>query len=235
MRAAALLALGLALPAAAAEPATMLAAAEPPTVFDLVLGTPAAALPAGFADFACGTRGGPPGRPVAGFADFAVCPADDRGLREVYFRYDDEREYVARALEQPRALERYGGTEVYGVPVIVSALFDAAGTLAGLRLESDPRGVGAGARNDHWALAAMLMHHYGDAGWTCHDLPPGPEETPVASYPVKAECLKSAEGAEYRVTREYLHRRGEGFTDDFGKVQATHFVSRTAFEVVAAP
>jgi hypothetical protein len=231
MRLAGVLALTLALPAAAQQ--------QPPegraTLFDLALGTAAADLPAGFADFACGTRGGPPGRPITGFADFGVCAVDDRGLREVYFRYDDEPEYIARALEQDRAIELLGGTEVYGTPVIVSAYFDEAGVLQGLRLESDPRGADVGDRNDHWALAAMLMHHYGDDGWSCIDLPRSPDESPVASYFVKTECRKAAEAAALQVTREYLHRRGETFTDAGGKVQTTYFVSRTAFEILAAP
>ena len=192
-------------------------------------------MPAGFVDFACGTRGGPPGRPLASFAEFAACPVDERGLREVYFRYDDEQEYVARALEQARAIEFYAGTEVYGIPVTVSALFDAAGTLQGLRIATDPRGVDPGDRNDHWRLAGMLMHHFGDDGWTCTDLARSPDENPVATYFVKTECRKSTGDAELVVLGEYLHRRGETFTDEFGKAQTTHFVSRSTFEMLAVP
>lgn len=211
------------------------AAADRPTVFDLRLGAPVDALPDAYVEYACGTHGGPPGRPLGSFAEFAICTEDDHGLREVYFRYDDELEYVARALEQPRAIEAYAGTTAYGIPVTVSALIDAEGTLQGLRIATDPRGVEAGDRNDHWALAAMLMHHYGDAGWTCTDLPRSPDETPVSTYFVKTECRKATEDAAFVVLREYLHRRGETFVDEFGKAQTTHFVSQSRFEMLATP
>jgi hypothetical protein len=215
--------------------AALSSAAERPTVFDLPLGTPAAALPAGFADFACGTGGGPPGRPLESFAEFGRCPESEHGLREVYFRYDDELEYVARALEQPRAVEALAGTRVYGIPVTASALFDAEGMLQGLRLATDPRGIEPGERNDHWALAAMLMHRFGDAGWICADLPKSPDESPVSTFLVKSECRKTTKDASFVVLREYLHRRGEAFTDEFGKAQTTHFVSQSRFEMLATP
>ena len=73
-------------------------ASERSTVWDLTLGTSAADLPHDFVDFACGSNGGPPGLALAGFADYASCPAEPNGLHEVYFRYNDEQEYVARAL-----------------------------------------------------------------------------------------------------------------------------------------
>ena len=81
----------------------------------------------------------------------------------------------------------------------------------------------------------MLMHHFGDAGWICTELARAPDENPVASYFVKTECRKSTEDAELVVLSEYLHRRGETFTDEFGKAQTTHFVSRSTFEMLAVP
>jgi hypothetical protein len=52
---------------------------------------------------------------------------------------------------------------------------------------------------------------------------------------VKTECRKTTEEATFVVLREYLHRRGEIFVDEFGKAQPTHFVSQTSFEMLAAP
>ena len=68
-------------------------------IWDIKLGTPVDALPLdNFVDPACGTNGGPPSRVLKGFNEFAQCTVErTTGLREVWFRYDDEMEYVARA------------------------------------------------------------------------------------------------------------------------------------------
>ena len=66
-------------------------------VWDLKFGTPVAQLPDEFVDLACGTNGGPPSVPLAAWSDFRRCRAEPSGLREVYFRYDDELEYWAKA------------------------------------------------------------------------------------------------------------------------------------------
>lgn len=208
-------------------------AAERPTVWDVPLGASPADLPESFSEFACGTAGGPPGRPLAGFAGYGECPADPSGLHEVYFRYDDEAEYVARALEQETAVAVHTGTRVYGTPVIVSALFDSAGIVRGIRMASDSRGVEPGDRNDHWMLAAHLMHRFGSEGWRCKSLEPEPGETPAATYWLKDRCEKTDEEAALTVVREYYQRRGESFTDAMGKVQPTHFVSLATFERIA--
>src|SRR5262245_22456890 len=68
-----------------------------PDVWSIKLGMAVPDLPDTFAEFACGTRGGPPSLPLTGFAEFAKCPREPDGLAEVYFRYDDELEYWARA------------------------------------------------------------------------------------------------------------------------------------------
>ena len=108
-------------------------------VWDLTLGSPAEALPDAFTDYACGTNGGPPSTPLKNFRDFRRCRPEPSGLREVYFRYDDELEYWAKANDLPMEVEKYSGTKAYGFPVVVSALFSDSSVLAGLRIVSDPR------------------------------------------------------------------------------------------------
>ena len=66
-------------------------------VWDLQLGSMVAALPDAFTDYACGTNGGPPSMVLTGWQDYRRCRPDAEGLREVYFRYDDELEYWAKA------------------------------------------------------------------------------------------------------------------------------------------
>jgi len=79
------------------------------TVWDLKIGQPVAAQPAPdeFRGFACGSNGGPPRRRLAGWSDYMGCRPEASGLREVYFEYDDEYEYVARARDLPREIARW--------------------------------------------------------------------------------------------------------------------------------
>src|SRR5258708_790180 len=92
------------------------------TVWELKLGQPIAAQPSRdeFRGFACGSNGGPPRQRLTGWSDFARCPAEPGGLREVYFEYDDEYEYIARARDLEREVTRWAGTTELGFPVIVS-------------------------------------------------------------------------------------------------------------------
>jgi len=205
-------------------------AAAADTIWDLRLGEPAATQPAGFVDFACGGNGGPPTRSLAGFADFATCKPEADGLYEVYFRYDDEAD-VLREAWQRWPLARQGGTRVYGFRAMVSALFSASGTLDGLRIVSDPRGVPGGERNDQWRLAAVLKQDHPDATWACEDAPLGPRETAAASFFVKRTCAGTSEGRKFAMSQNYLHKAGQGFVDAFGKVQDTYFVSESRFEI----
>jgi hypothetical protein len=53
-------------------------------------------------------------------------------LREIYFRYDDELEYWAKANNLLEQMEQYAGTKTYGFPFTVSALIDDDGVLRGV-------------------------------------------------------------------------------------------------------
>ena len=100
-----------------------LARAQQPTrveVWDLKLGTKVEALSDDFADYACGTNGGAPSTPLTGFSEFRRCRPDADGLREVYFRYDDELEYWAKANDFATEIQRFSGTKVYDFPVVLS-------------------------------------------------------------------------------------------------------------------
>lgn len=217
--------------ALAVAPVQAAPAATTPTIWDLQLGQPAAELPAGFVDFACGGNGGPPTTPLSGFAEFGKCPAERSGLHEVYFRYDDAAD-ARREAWQLWPLARVEGTRVFGFRAMLSALFDEAGMLSGLRIHSDPRGVAAGERNDHWRLAAVLQAHYHEASWSCEDAPLRARETMAASFFIKRKCTGLAEGRRFSTAQDYFHKAGQGFVDVFGKVQNTYFVSDSRFEIL---
>ena len=111
------------------------------TVWDLKLGQPVAAQPGAqeFRAFACGSNGGAPRQQLTGWSDFARCRAEPDGLHEVYFEYDDEFEYIARARDLDREISRWAGTTEVSFPVVVSALFDRNGILQAIRLVTDAR------------------------------------------------------------------------------------------------
>ena len=185
------------------------------TMFDLEFGLHATELPREFADYACGTRGGPPSLPLGGFDEFARCNAEeDSGLHEVHFRYDDEVEFAAKAhrLEVQSAL--YGGTTSYALPVIVSALFDADGFLAGLRMVSDDR-TDEETRELGISLRSFLMGRYGQDGWDCVDLAREDGEEDFTGRFLKRRCEKLVDdGSVHIVLEGHLYRKAGQFAID---------------------
>ena len=71
-----------------------------------------------FRAFACGSNGGAPRAPLTGWSDFARCRAEPNGLHEVYFEYDDELEFIARAKDIDREITRWAGTTEVAFPVV---------------------------------------------------------------------------------------------------------------------
>ena len=113
---------------------------SPPKIWDVQVGTSLSDLPdEEFVDPACGTNGGPPGLRLGGFEEFAKCRPESSGLREIWFRYDDEAEYVARAARDPDAVARSNAMLLIGQPVTLSLLADSTGRVQGYRIFTDPR------------------------------------------------------------------------------------------------
>ena len=108
-------------------------------IWDVKLGQPVADVPdSAAAVIACGTNGGPISIELKSFADWAECTPETSGLREVTFTYDDEKDFIALALElEYRALA--GGTSVYAHPVVLSILVDDKGLAQGIRVVTDDR------------------------------------------------------------------------------------------------
>src|SRR5437762_7026348 len=110
-----------------------------PRIWDLQLGTPVSELPEDeFVDPACGTNGGPAGLRIGSFEQFERCRPESSGLREIWFRYDDEVEYIARAARDADAIARSNAMTVLGQPVLLSLLIDQAGLVRGYRIFTDP-------------------------------------------------------------------------------------------------
>ena len=126
----------------------------------------------GFGELACGSNGGPPRQRLDDWKGFATCRAEASGLHEVYARFDDEDEFIGRAIDDPLYAGERTGTRVAGHPIILSVLFDDDGVLRGLRFISDPRASPIERRMAH-LLRLAIINHYDPAGWTCTDLGPG--------------------------------------------------------------
>src|SRR5690606_18569766 len=118
------------------------------------------------------THGGPPSIKLAGFTDFMKCKPEANGLREVYFRYDDEYEYWARANELELETQLFSGTRLFDYPVIMSLLFDEDGAVRGVRVITDPRvGDAERGRREFWTMANFVKIRFGPDNWNCRDLP----------------------------------------------------------------
>src|SRR5882757_6550829 len=182
-------------------------------VWDLQLGTQIETLPDEFIDYACGTNGGAPSVPLTGWRDAGRCRPEPSGLREVYFRYDDELEFWAKANNLLTQMAQYSGTRTYGFPVTVSALIDDGGTLRGIRLVSDPRGD-LQNRDEAYLLRNFLTARFGRDSWACETLPPEEGETPVDGIFVKESCRKAIDaGTTASLATRHLRKAGQSRFD----------------------
>jgi hypothetical protein len=219
-------------------PGAQIRAQDRPTrlnVWDIHIGATAAAIPDGFINYACGTDGGPPSIPLANFTEFKKCRPDANGLHEVYFEYDDELEYWARALDLKEEIRMYAGTTAYEFPVVASVLFDDAGLVKGERLVTDPRQQLSRDRNEFWILADFIRHRFGDDGWECKDLVPDEGETPAGSNFVKNHCEKTLGGLHFVLEQRYFQKKGQQFLDPYTrKPRAEDYESGTRFEAYDA-
>ena len=202
-------------------------------VWDVKIGMTSGQVPEhDFIDISCGTNGGPPSIPIGSFKNFAKCPPEGTGLHEVYFAYDDELEYWARANEYVTWIAIYTGTKVMDQPVILSALFDADGIIKGIRIISDARA------DPQQRRAAIVMRRrftgrFGEEDWTCEDLPPQEGEKPFRRQFVKELCTKiSKNQLRVRLESHYYQKSGQTtFDPHTGEPQLGYFESTVRLEL----
>jgi hypothetical protein len=187
----------------------------------------------GFGEFACGSNGGPPREPLRGWSDFNKCRAEETGLHEVYVRFDDQQEYIAKALDDASLSKRAAGTRIAGFPVILSVLFDESGTVQGIRIVTDPRAPLQDRRVGQ-LLRLRIMTHYGEEGWVCTDLPADPGETPVGRIFVKTRCEKAMAGKRLVLQARLLRKPGQSDYDPVtGDYMPGQFESTTRLDILA--
>jgi hypothetical protein len=218
----------LAGPAAAQTP--------PPKIWDLKLGQPVNALPADdYVDPACGTNGGPPARVLKNFGEFALCPIDRAtGLHEVWFRYDDEMEYIARARRSDIMIRQYQANSLAGQPIITSLLIDDAGIVQGYRIVNNPR-IEAGTRIAAFGLADIFKG-IGGLGLACTDLPLEGGERPIDDFFVKQICEKAENGRKVHVEARRYFKAGQFAVDpNENRMTENQFESSARIEVYMLP
>lgn len=222
------------MPVAEAQP---LQIAPPFSIWDVKFGAPVAELPdIDTSSIACGTNGGPPSTSLKSFADFASCPAEPSGLREIQFTYDDEQDYVARAMSFEYEFAQ-GGTSVYAHQVLVSALVDEAGIVRGLRIVTDNR-VSDRDRRVQVTLARNFKARYSAWNLACEELPPAAGEQAIGKEFEHEICTAEHAGDQQRLRLEaiYARRRGQDAVNlETQKANAGYFVSATRLEIVEAP
>lgn len=191
------------------SPATAQQSQHRTGLLDLTLGTAASALPEEvFIDYACGTNGGPPGKVIASFRDFAACAPESSGLHEVSFRYDDELEYRLLARGDAGGAEINGGTTISGYAIYASALFDDGGTLRGLRAVTDDRET-LRNRTNSYVLADYLQNYFGREGFACTDHDPVKGEEPLGNTYLNQTCSKTADGMTIQTEAHLFRKAGQ--------------------------
>jgi hypothetical protein len=205
---------------------------DPGEVHGLKLGLQARSMSLdGFGELACGSNGGPPRQKLEEWADFGKCRPEDYGLYEVYARFDDEDEYIGKAIDDPRYAAGRIGTRVAGHPVILSALFDRDGVLRGLRFVTDPRAAPHERRMAH-LLRLAVINRYEPGGWTCTDFPPAAGETPVGGVFIKQRCEKVTPERHLSLDTRFLRKPGQSDNDPVtGEYRPGAFESSTRFEI----
>jgi hypothetical protein len=215
------------------------------SVWDLKLGQLVSAQPSAdeFRGFACGSNGGPPRLRLAGWSDFARCSAEPSGLHEIYFEYDDEYEYIARAKDLDREVARWAGTTEFAFPVIVSALFDAKGVLKGIRVVTDSRpehrvdiaDADLRKRDDAYLFGGRMASRFDiDAQRDCVALPPAEGESAVGGLFVKQSCELTAHGRKVVLQVNFFRKPGQSAFNPQMSTQLTQgqFESSARLEVL---
>jgi hypothetical protein len=204
----------------------------PPKIWDMKLGIPVSALPlADYVDPACGTNGGPPARVLKSFADFVQCAVErTTGLREVWFRYDDEMEYIGRARRSEIMIRQYQANSLAGQPIITSLLIDDNGLVQGYRIVNDPRAEG-NTRIAAFGLADLFKGIAG-TGLACTDLPLADGERPIDDWYLKQVCEAKSDERLVRIEARRYYKPGQYAVDpNENRLTENQFESSARIEV----
>ena len=156
---------------------------------DIRLGKPVTDLPdAGYVNFPCASDSGKTLTTWLGWRD---CPADALGFHAIKFGYDPA--------TSP------DGTIVAGHPAVLTLLVDNAGTVSGLRIETDPK-VRLYIRKKAFLFGIQVRSRYGLDDWSCTQAQPNAGEQPVGGVYVRERCTKTTHDRSIVVERNLFRR-----------------------------
>jgi hypothetical protein len=159
---------------------------------DIRIGIAVTDLPsAGYSDFSCAADAD---RKISGWPGWRDCPAGADELRAIRFGFDP-------------ATSR-DGTVVAGHPAVLTALIDNAGTVAGLKIETDPK-ARLYLRKKAFLFGPQVKARYGADGWACTQAQPEAGEQPVGGVYLKERCTKTIEGRALVIERSLFRKAGE--------------------------
>lgn len=208
------------------------------TIWDVKLGQSVTSVPdSAAAIIACGTNGGPISAELKSFGDWAQCTPEASGLREIAFTYDDEKDYIARAMElEFRALR--GGTSVYAHPVNISILVDDKGVSQGIRIVTDDHASDSDRRGAV-VLSKNLQSRFGSWNLDCQDIPMQEGEQKVGNAFTHQRCSGAnpdGSGQKVLIEASYLRKKGqEGLSIDTQQVNKGYYESKTRLELLNPP
>lgn len=167
---------------------------------DIRVGMSVADLPSqGYAELTCAAE---PERKLSGWDEYATCPAGERGLHAVAFRFD-ESSNVRGPLD-----DKYQGTKVAGHPVLLTLLVGGEGRVEGLEIRTDPS-VRLYMRKKAFLFANQIKARYGEDGWECSSGQPEEGEEAVGGVFIREHCEKTVDGRRLVIDRELMRRKGE--------------------------
>jgi hypothetical protein len=205
-------------------------------IMDVELGTPVGNLPLDeWVNPSCGTNGGPPSIKLGGFAEFARCPVEEAtGLHEVWFIYDDEWEYIARAYRDPVEIRSYSANVFFQQPIITSLLIDGSGLVQGYRIVTDPE-TPDDLRREAYTIFPILRGLFPERPWQCEDMPPAPRETPIEGVFLKSDCVTVTDEKFVWLSGRFLRKAGQNPREYAGQLlpPGSLFDSSVRLEVFA--
>jgi hypothetical protein len=158
-------------------------------VRDITVGKPVTDIPdAGYVNLVCAND---PSRKLPMWSAWRDCPVDPEGMHAIRFDFDPE---TSR-----------DGTLVAGHPVILTAMVDDVGMVAGLEIDTDPK-ARLYIRKKAFLFGTQVKSRYGSDGWTCTQRQPGPGEEPVGGVYLNESCRKAVQGRLLVVERDLFRR-----------------------------
>jgi hypothetical protein len=156
---------------------------------DIRLGKPVTDLPdAGYVNLTCASESG---KTLTNWLGWRDCPADALGFHAIKFGYDPA--------TSP------DGTMVAGHPAVLTLLVDNAGTVSGLRIETDPK-ARLYLRKKAFLFGIQVRSRYGLDDWSCTQAQPNAGEQPVGGVYVKERCTKTTHDRSIIVERNLFRR-----------------------------